>query len=290
MTMKNVCAISLMTILFLVGCKEKDESITAEQKNTEKCNCLYQNIRIDTIQWGKANLESILGEWIFEAAIDTADCEAYTAENIPEMTLKFLKNNHVSGNMIEGIYYQPNDEQNPTPIDEDSYNQYTFVDGEIVFSKTILSNAFNPAVYSKISLSDTCKVFVTKDKLFLFSNEILAFSKNPHTVVSKPISLLGTWREIIGGQEVAKLTVSDNDTIYYQSGNTTSKYTYNQITEDTIQIERLSEKEDALFTRKTNCPIVVHSNDCISIKRFHISDASVFPPMFKEILLFRDKK
>ncbi len=275
-----------MTVLFLTSCGEK-EPIVPTQK--EECSCSYQNICIDTIQWGKANLESILGEWIFEAVIDTADCEAFTAENMPEMTLEFLENNYVSGNLIEGIYYQPNDEQNPAPIDEDSYNQYTFVDGGIVFSKTILSNVFDPIVYSKISLSDTCKVFVTKDKLFLFSSKILVFSKKTNTIVSKPVSLLGTWREIIGGKEVSKLTFSDNDTIYYQSGNTTSKYTYNQITEDTIQIERLNEKEDALYTRNTNCPIVVHSNDCISIKRFHISDASVYPPMFKEILLFRVK-
>lgn len=285
--MKNVCAISFLTVLFLIGCGKNEEPTTQEQKVS--FNYSYNPIGIDTIQWGNAELDDVLGEWMFEAVIDVTDCGAIAAENDPEITLKFMENNHVSGNMIEGMYYQPYDKQNPIPIDEDSYNQYRFVDGEIVFSKTIVSNVFDPVVYSKISLSDTCKVFVSKDKLFLFSNEILVFSKKTNTVVFQPVSLLGTWREIIGGQEVAKMSFSDNDTIYYQSGTITTKYTYNQLTEDTVQIERLSEKEDALYTRKTNCPIVFHSNDCITIKRFYISDANVYPPMFKDILLFRVK-
>ncbi|MBP5723879.1 MAG: hypothetical protein J6X18_09965 [Bacteroidales bacterium] len=40
---------------------------------------------------------------------------------------------------------------------------------------------------------------------------------------------------------------------------------------------------------KTSCPIIVHNNDCITIKRFYKSDAAVYPPMYKEILLFRVK-
>jgi len=226
-----------------------------------------------------------LTEWIFDAFVDTANCEIITAENIPEMTLKFLENNHVSGSMIGGIDYRPNDEQYNTPTNEDIYNQYVFVDGEIIFSNIEPTYVFDSNLNSKIflSLQDTNKVFVTNDTLFLMSNGVLIFTKNKKITIQQPLSLYGDWREIMYGKEVSQLTFSDNDTLYYQSGNIVNKSIYGLLTKDTLQIERLVEHE------KSICPIIVHNNDCITIKRFYKSDAAVYPPMYKEILLFRVK-
>lgn len=281
--MKNVGIISFMTILFLIACGEKDEPIAPEKKVS--CSCSYNTICIDTIQWGNANLNEILGEWIFDAFVDTANCEIITDEDVPEMTLKFLKNSCVSGSMIGAIDYQLNDEQNNTPTNEDSYNQYVFVDGEIIFSHIEPTHVFGSDLNSKIflSLQDTNKVFVTKDKLFLMSNGVLIFTKNIKNTIEQPLSLYGDWREIMYGKEISRLTFSDNDTLYYQSGNIVNKSIYSFLTKDTLQIYQLEENE------KSICPIIVHNNDCITIKRFYKSDAAVYPPTYKEILLFRIK-
>lgn len=281
--MKKIFIVYLVCIAFC-SC-EKDDTKKRNDNEKTSCQCFYNTISFDTIQWGNANLNEILGEWIFDAFVDTANCEIITDEDVPEMTLKFLKNSCVSGSMIGAIDYQLNDEQNNTPTNEDSYNQYVFVDGEIIFSHIEPTHVFGSDLNSKIflSLQDTNKVFVTKDKLFLMSNGVLIFTKNIKNTIDQPLSLYGDWSEIMYGKEISRLTFSDNDTLYYQSGNIVNKSIYSFLTKDTLQIYQLEENE------KSICPIIVHNNDCITIKRFYKSDAAVYPPTYKEILLFRVK-
>ena len=281
--MKKIFLVYLVCIAFC-SC-EKDDTNKRNGNEKTSCVCFYNAISFDTIQWGNANLNEILTEWIFDAFVDTAICKIVTAENVPEMTLKFLENSHVSGSMIGGIDYRPNDEQYNTPTNEDIYNQYVFVDGEIIFSNIEPTHVFNSDLNSKIflSLQDTNKVFVTKDKLFLMSNGVLIFTKNIKNTIDQPLSLYGDWREIMYGKEISRLTFSDNDTLYYQSGNIVNKSIYSFLTKDTLQIYQLEENE------KSICPIIVHNNDCITIKRFYKSDAAVYPPTYKEIFLFRVK-
>lgn len=256
----------VFSFLFVVGC---DKNPVQPQNNESTCNCVYESLCIDTIKWGNAQLEDILGEWRFDAFVDTADCEIITAPNIPDMTLKFKNDNHVAGNMIGCGYYDPT-----TPKNEfnnaDSRNQYTFVAGKIRLLNVEMTHVFGQILDPKVwkALMDTCKVFVTNDKLFLLSNGILVFSKIEDTNVEPPISMQGTWREFFYGEEVS-LVVFDDETISWNS----TQLPYHYVSDDTIQIQDL------------NYPIVFHSNDCITIKGFSRKDNGAFT----EILFFRVK-
>lgn len=104
-------------------------------------------------------------------------------------------------------------------------------------------------------------------------------------------SLIGTWREIYPCEDCSSLTFSDNDTIYHQFtyDNSIVKLTYQFISEDSIQIERLQESETNPYTRKTNNRIFFYNGDSILIEKFYVSDAAVFPPEFIDIKLLKTR-
>jgi hypothetical protein len=91
--------------------------------------------------------------------------------------------------------------------------------------------------------------------------------------------LQGTWRETFPCKDCRLLTFSDNDTIYIQFtyDNSVIKWTYQFISKDSIQIERLNETDP--YIKKTNSKIVFYSNESILIEEFSFIDATVYPPL-----------
>lgn len=169
--MKKFFLIGLVCLI--IGSCGKENPEDPENK-TFVCECTYENICLDTIQWGNAKLEDILGKWHLNAFVDMADCNITPVLDEPQMTVVYSNNNKISGNTISNHFE----------------GEFLFDNGKIVFSNIESTEIVEPELGSRFiqALLVANNVFLTSDKLFLKSKDVLVFSKTK-SLQDKTVSL-----------------------------------------------------------------------------------------------------
>ncbi len=176
--MKKIILIVL--VCSVIGSCGKENTVVSETENKKEtkeetfiCECTYEDICIDTIQWGNAKLEDILGEWNLEAFIDTSHCIVESIDTSSEMTINF------SGDIIDGN------------TGRNTFNgKYQLVDDKILFPNIESTEIVETEQGRRFvqALLQPNNFFATKDCLFLLSKDVLVFS-NKKSLQYKTVSL-----------------------------------------------------------------------------------------------------
>ena len=141
----------------------ENEKINETKEETFICECTYENICFDTIQWGNAKLEDILGEWKMEAFVDTEDYTITQVSGKTEMKISLQKGNVVSGRTVSNTFN----------------GNYDLEGEKIVFSNIETTEIMEPEI-GKVLAQALCEennVFFMKERLIFSSQHIIIFSK-----------------------------------------------------------------------------------------------------------------
>ncbi len=164
--MKKIFLIVL--VCSIIGSCGKENTVVSENKKETKeetfiCECTYENICIDTIQWRNAKLEDILGEWEVEAFIDTVDYTITQVSEKTEMRIFFQKDNVVTGHTVSNTFN----------------GNFDFEREKIVFSDIEITEIMEPEIGKVLSqaLLEENNVFFMKERLIFSSQHIIIFSK-----------------------------------------------------------------------------------------------------------------
>jgi hypothetical protein len=161
---------------------------------------------------------------------------------------------------------------------------HTLVNGVLNITQQATPNRADCVCYTDVSY--TIEGISQDEVNVIFINDVQVYCYNDNGSTNP---LIGAWREIYPCRDCSLLTFSDNDTIYhlFPDDNSIVKLTYHVISEDSIQIERLQERETNQYTRKTKNKIVFYDDGSILIEKFYVTDATIFPPMFHNIKLLK---